>query len=141
MAIRKAKKGKAGIRLYVMIRLDLLNHKAFKELPSSAAGMLPYFIAKVKLPFWEKDYYRTEFQFPYAEAVIYGCPRRTFARVIKALVNHGFLDPVRKGGRRSVPGLGASVFTLSRRWEFYGNVAFERVQWESFGQDQIRRQG
>lgn len=141
MATQKAKKDKSRVRPYVMLRLDLLNHRAFKELPSSAAAMLPYFIAKVKLPFWEKDYYRTEFQFCYAEAVNYGCPRRTFARVIKTLVEHGLLDPVKKGGRRCVPGLGPSLFTLSKRWELYGNVAFEKVSWESFGQDQIRRQG
>jgi hypothetical protein len=135
----KLKKGK--VRPYVMLRMDLLNHRAYKELPSSASRMLPYFVAKVKTPFWEKEYYLTEFTFPYAEAVNCGCPRRTFATVIRALMRHGFIDPVKKGGRRCFAGLGPSVFKLSKRWELYGNVAFEAMEWECFGEDQIRRQG
>jgi hypothetical protein len=121
---------KGKVRPYVMLRLDLLNHRAYKELPASPARVLPYFIAKVKVPFWDPEYYRTEFQFPYAEAIHYGCPRRTFSGVIKALVKNGFLDPVKKGGRRCFAGLGPSVFRLSKRWELYGNVAFEEVEWE-----------
>jgi hypothetical protein len=124
-----------------MLRLDLLNSKAYKDLSSSAARMLPYFIAKVKVPFWDKDYYRTEFTFPYAEAVNYECPRRTFAGVIRTLMNHGFIDPVKKGGRRCFVGLGPSIFTLSKRWENFGTFAFESIEWECWGTDQIRRQG
>lgn len=135
------KKTKGRVRPYVMLRYDILNHKAYKELSSSAARMLPYFMAKVKVPFWEKDYYRAEFEFPYAEAVNYGCPRRTFAGVIKALMKHGFIDPVKKGGRRCFAGLGPSVFKLSQRWEAFGSFDFQQVGWECFGHDQIRRQG
>lgn len=137
----KTSKQKGKVRPYVMLRLDLLNSRPYQDLPTSARCMLPYFIAKVKVPFWDKEYYHTEFTFPYAEAENYGCPRRTFSGVLKALMNHGFIDPIKKGGRRCFVGLGPSVFTLSKRWETFGTFAFESIEWDCWGTDQIHRQG
>lgn len=124
---------------FVAITWNMLNSQAYKELPPTACKMLPYFLGKPKLPSTDKNYYQTEFTFPYAEGANYGCARKTFSEVVKGLMKHGFIDPVKKGGRRCF-GLGPSMFKLSKRWEAYGTFAFQEVRWESFGQDQIRCQ-
>ncbi len=114
----------------------VLNSKAYRELPGTAAKMLPLFLGKPKVPLSDKQYHRFEFTFTYREGIAYGCARKTFSNVVKALVRFGFVDPVKKGGRRSF-GLGPSVFKLSQRWERYGACNFERVDWECFGAHQI----
>ncbi len=118
----------------MLLRLSVLNSEAYKQLPPTASRMLPYFIAKVRVPFWDKEYYHTEFTFSYAEAAKHGCRRRTFNGVIKTLIDHGFIDPVRKPGRCGFSGLGPSLFTLSKRWEAFGTSAFESTEWECFGE-------
>ncbi len=117
----------------------MLNSPAYKELPPTACKILPFFLGKVKLPLASKDYYQINFTLPYAEGLSYGCARKTFSEVIKALMRFGFIDPVKKGGLRGF-GLTTSVFRLSTRWEAYKTFAFQEVQWETFGADQIRRQ-
>lgn len=124
---------KIRVRRPVLLRLSVLNSEAYKQLPAAASRMLPYFIAKVRVPFWDKEYYCTEFTFSYAEAEKHGCWRRTFSGVVKVLIEHGFIDPVRKPGRRGFTGLGPSLFTLSKRWEIYGTPGFENTEWECFG--------
>jgi len=142
MAGTKKPGKKIRVRPYVMVTYDVMDSKAYRELPASASKMLPYFMRKVKVAFWEKEYYQEEFSFPYAEAESKGCPRRTFAGVIKTLMKHGFIDPVKKGGLRSFVGLGTSMFKLSERWKAYGDITtLQEVRWESFGKDQIHRQG
>lgn len=124
---------KIRVKQPVLLRLKVLNSEAYKQLPGTASRILPYFISKVQLPFWDKEYYRREFTFPYAEAEKHGCRPKTFSVVIKVLIEHGFIDPVRKPGRRGFTGLGPSLFTLSKKWEMYGTPAFESTEWECFG--------
>ena len=110
----------------------MMDSKAYQELTAASCKMLPFFLRKVKIPSWEKEHYQAIFTFCYAEAENNGCPRRTFAGVIKTLMSHGFVDGVKKGGLRSFKGLGQSEFKLSERWKAYGTVAFKEIRWESF---------
>jgi hypothetical protein len=121
---------------FVALPWMLLNHPAFKKLPPSAAKLLPYFLGKPKLPYNDKDYCSREFSFTYHEGITYGCARKTFSRIIKALIENGFIDPVEKGGLRG-DGHSTSKFKLSHRWEAYGTYQFHTVKWEEFGQKQI----
>ena len=119
----------------------MLNHQAYIKLPPSSKAMLPYFLGKVQLPGNYKDpaYYRTNFEFTYSEATRLGCARRTFHKVIVDLVKFGFIDPVKKGGRRGC-GLSSSVFRLSNRWQDFGTSLFQEIHWAEFGQYQIKKQ-
>ncbi len=134
------KKGK-GSKLppFVALPWMMLNHKAYIELPPTPKGMLPYFLGKVRIPMTAPTYYDAEFSFTFSEAVKYGCARRSFYRVIEALMEYGFIDPVRKGSRSGGRDT-ASIFRLSKRWERRGTFAFEKVSWGEFGEAQIRKQ-
>lgn len=136
----KRKTGYKGHKIpggFVTFPLPMLNHRAYKELAHTAKGMFPYFLAKVKIPRTHPDYYFADFSFTYSEATKYGCARRTFYTVIDSLVEHGFLDPVRKGCKSAAREV--SIFRFSRRWEKYGTAIFEKVSWAEFGQNQIRK--
>jgi hypothetical protein len=124
---------------FVAISWAMLNHRAYIDLPPTAKGTLPYFLGKVKVPSTDPSYHHNEFSFTFSEAEKYGCARRSFYRVISALMDHGFIDPVRKGGRSGGRDT-ASLFRLSRRWEKYGTLLFEKVRWAEFGTAQIQRQ-
>ncbi len=124
---------------FVALTWEMLNHPAYIRLPASAKGMLPYFIGKVRAGVREPAHYTTRFDFTYSEALRYGCARRTFFNVIDALVLHGFIDPVEKGGLRGT-GQSSSMFRLSSRWKKYGAAGFQQVSWSQFGQDQVCRQ-
>ncbi len=124
---------------FVALPWMMLNHKAYIELPPTPKGMLPYFLGKVRIPSTDPKHYYAEFSFTFSEAVRYGCARRSFYRAIEALMEYGFIDPIRKGcqsGGRDT----ASIFRLSKRWEKYGTPVFERISWAEFGQAQIRKQ-
>ncbi len=133
------KKKSYKIKRFVALPWDLLNHKAYMALPPNAKGMLPYFFGKVKIPFADPAYYRAEFFFTYSEAEKYGCARRTFYRVIEGLVSHGFIDPVRKGGRNGGRDL-QSIFRLSYRWQNFGTTVFQKITWAEFGKEQLLSQ-
>ena len=124
---------------FVALTWEMLNHKAYIELPASAKGMLPYFLGKVRASVREPAHYTTSFTFTYSEAHRYGCARKTFFNIISALVLHGFIDPVEKGGLRGA-GLTSSTFKLSPRWKKHGTAAFEVITWAQFGGDQVHRQ-
>jgi hypothetical protein len=124
---------------FVALPWSLLNHKAYIELPPTAKGMLPYFLGKVKIPITDATYYHAEFSLTFSEAVKCGCAKRSFYRVIEALMDHGFIDPVRKGGRSGGRDT-SSIFLLSKRWEKYRTPLFEKVSWAQFGQTQIQKQ-
>lgn len=137
-----AKKGiNSKLPPFVPMLWSMLNHSAYISLPPTSKGMLPYFLGKVKLPGNHKDpaYYKTTFEFTYSEGVRLGCARRTFFNVIADLMRFGFIDPVKKGGRRGY-GLSSSVFTLSDRWKHYGTSQFRTICWNEFGQHQIEKQ-
>jgi hypothetical protein len=132
---------KTGNRLppFVAVTWKMLNSRAYKELPPSACKMLPYFLGKVKMSSKDSQYYWTEFSFPYSEGKRFGCAKKTFSEVIKALMRLGFIDPVKKGGLRGFNHT-ASIYRLSRRWEIYGTAVFQEIRWECFGESQIQRQ-
>jgi len=127
---------------FVQMHWMLLNSKAYKALPPTAGKMLPYFLGKVKLPdnFRDPAYYRTTFTFTYTEGQTYGCSRKTFYEVLRALMRYGFIDPVKKGGLRGYSRT-SSVFKLSDRWKHYGTAAFVEVAWEAFGEHQLKDEG
>lgn len=117
----------------------MLKSRAYIELPPTAKGMLPYFLWKVKIPNTDPAYYHVDFTFTFSEAEKYGCAKRSFYRVIEGLMAHGFIDPIRKGGRNGGRDT-ASIFRLSRRWIKYGTSEFASISWAEFGQEQIRNQ-
>jgi len=122
---------KPKMRGFVALPWDVLNHRAYKELPPSSAKALPYFLGKPKKRFDDEEFYKTAIKFSYREAKKDGFAAGTFSKIIKALVAHGFLDPVDKGGLRS-SGKGYNVFKLSLRWVDYGTEQFVSKQWEQY---------
>jgi hypothetical protein len=116
---------------FVALIWDVLNSKAYIDLPASAGKALPYFLGKVKCSFNDPQRYLIEFSFSYSEGKRLGFATATFSNVIKALVKKGFIDPVDKGGLRS-NGKSYNIFRLSRRWEKYGNADFKDIEWECF---------
>ena len=116
---------------FVALPWQILNSKAYIELPPSACKALPYFFGKVKLAFQDAQRYLAEFSFSYSEGKRLGFAFATFSKVIQALVHFGFIDPVDKGGLRG-DGKSYNLFKLSRRWETYGSVNFVSLDWRAF---------
>lgn len=117
----------------------LLNSKAFCSLTHSARACLPYWLGKPKARFDSAEYYEREFAFSYSEAHRYGFAKATFARIIRELVEKGFVDPKDKGGLRS-DGLSCNHFALSRRWMRFNTPEFEQVSWSQFQPRSKRKQ-
>jgi hypothetical protein len=109
----------------------LLNSKAYCALTHSARACLPYWLGKPKARFDSSEYYEKEFVFPYPEAKRYGFAKATFAKIIRELVEKGFVDPKDKGGLRGA-GLSYNHFVLSRRWQKFNTHDFENVSWSQF---------
>lgn len=126
----QAKRSKKGHKLppFVAVPWDLLNSKAYCALTHSARACLPYWLGKPKARFDCAEYYEREFIFPYPEAENYGFARATFAKVIRELVEKGFVDPKDKGGLRG-DGLSYNHFALSRRWRAFNTPEFVRMTW------------
>lgn len=116
---------------FVTVTWEVLNSQAYIALPYSARACLPYWLGKPKAPVKSSDYYDKEFSFPYPEAKRYGFAAATFAKIIRELIDKGFVDPKDKGGLRS-DGLGYNRFSLSRRWGKYGKPDFECRSWDEF---------
>jgi hypothetical protein len=126
-------KKRLGDRLppFVPLTWEMLNSKAYKDLPSSAGKELPYYLGKVKTAHNDPQKYLIEFSFSYREANRYGFATTTHHRTICELIRKGFLDPCDKGGLRS-DGRSYNLFRLSRRWERYGSKDFEEIEWQAF---------
>ena len=62
------------------------------------------------------------FQFTYDEAELRGIPRRRFGRVLRDLIEHGFIDRVKASSGLSGD---CSEYRLSDRWRKFGNPDFE----------------
>jgi len=107
----------------------MLNHPAYKKLPSSAAKALPFFLGKVKVNGNDAERFRTVFDFSYTEAEACGFSRGSFGKILTDLMDHGFIDPIAKGGLRGL-GKSSSKFILSRRWENYGAAEFMEMTWK-----------
>jgi hypothetical protein len=116
---------------FVALTWEILNSKAYKALPASAAKILPYFLGKPKFNYNDPQRYREEFHFSYSEANKYGFAGGTHHRSIVKLIEKGFIDPVDKGGLRGL-GRSYSLFTLSWRWKKYGIPGFEKIDWCCF---------
>lgn len=116
---------------FVPLIWDILNSKAYKDLPASVAKALPYFLGKIKISFNDPQRYSTEFNFSYPEAHKKGFAKGTFSGVLKDLIAKGFIDPVDKGGLKGYH-KGYNVFTLSERWKNYGALEFKSIDWRCF---------
>lgn len=116
---------------FVALTWEMLNSKAYKVLPPSAAKVLPYFLGKPKYNYNDPQRYREEFPFSYSEAKKYGFAIATHHKSISQLVEKGFIDPVDKGGLRGL-GRSYSLFTLSWRWKDYDKLGFEKIAWRCF---------
>ncbi len=69
--------------------------------------------------------------FPYDEGEKLGFASATFSRVIKELIEIGFIDPVEKGGLHG-DGKSYNYFKLSKKWEARGKPEFKPCNWEGF---------
>ena len=125
------KKSGSRVLSFSALPWEMLNSPAYIELPHSAAKALPYFIGKVKVKLDVPERYTTEFSFSYREGQRYGFATGTFSKAIQALVAHGLIDPIDKGGLRS-EGKSYNKFTLSLRWKNYGKPEFEALNWKCF---------
>jgi len=127
------KRGKENNKLppFVALTWEMLNSIAYKDLPPSAAKVLPYFLGKPKFNYNDPERYREEFPLSYSEAKRYGFAIATHHRSIRELIEKGFIDPVDKGGLRGL-GKSCSLFTLSWRWKEYGRPGFEKIEWRCF---------
>ena len=132
-SIRNRKKAKG--QKFAAIPKSVLDSRAYRELPPSAAKTLPYFFWKVGVKTLssldDPERYKVAIPFTYAEAETYGFTRSTFSKTLKDLMSYGFIDPVSKGGLRGY-GHTSSLFKLSERWVHFGTVAFQPVRWEGF---------
>lgn len=116
---------------FVPLTWEMLNSRAYKNLPPSSAKALPYFLGKVKRKHNDFQRYRDTFEFPYRYGNRLGFALGTFSKIIQDLVRFGFIDPVDKGGLRG-DCKSSNVFRLSKRWEGYGAANFETLDWRCF---------
>lgn len=138
---RKLHKGKKmSLPPFVAVTWEVLNSKAFVDLSHHARVALLYFLGKPKRHPKDSEYYSTPFTFPYSEAKRLGFPNSTFAKAIRALVAHGFIDPVEKGGCFGDLKK-ANRFTLSERWRSFGVANFEVIDWRGFVQRPRKTKG
>jgi hypothetical protein len=128
----RTKRRKKRSEKFVRLSLELIKSKAYLTLTPSAARMLIQFLAKpgeaFGIPLSDPQSYQATFNFTYTDAGKLRCSRSTFLAVIEALVEHGFLDPVKRGGvynGRKV----SSVFRLSQRWKAFGTSGFHPVNY------------
>ncbi len=129
--MRWKKEKKYKLPPFVPLLWEMLNHKAYQELPPSAAQALPYFLGKVRLHYRDPARFTTKFEFSYREAKNLGFSKGTHYRTICRLIEFGFIDPYRRGGLRSMC-YSSSQFTLSTRWTKYGELNFEHARWNGF---------
>lgn len=127
----KTKDKRKRLPPFVPLTWEMLNHKAYKELPTSAAKALPYFLGKVKLDYHAPDRLASEFSFSYKEGKLLGFATATFSKVITDLIKYGFLDPKDKGGLRG-DSKSNNLFCLSDRWKSFDQTDFQLVDWKCF---------
>lgn len=116
---------------FVPLPWKILNSSAYQALRYASAKALPFFMGKPKSHYDSLLYYSTEFSFSYAEAERLGFARGTFSKVIRDVIETGFVDPVEKGGLRGT-GKSCNLYRLSKRWREHGKPSFERLLWEEY---------
>ena len=129
--MKRGRKRRNSLPPFVPLLWGVLNSRAYKELPPSAAKALPYFLGKVKRGYYDPERYSDTFALPYSEGERLGFAFATFSKVIQDLVRVGFIDPVDKGGLRG-DCKSYNLFRLSRRWEEYGRPNFQALEWRCF---------
>jgi hypothetical protein len=123
------KKQKNKMPPAVVLFWQLLNSKAYKDLPPSAAKALPYFLGKVKgVPLQSIERYQIEFTLTYPEAQGLGFSKGTYYKVICDLIVFGFIECAEKGGLRGYCKTN-NKFKLSTRWTLYGTPEFIIKHW------------
>lgn len=125
----RGKKNLKRLPPFVPLLWQMLNNKAYIDLPPSASKALPYFLGKYKGNYYDPERYTQEFIFPYSEAKRYGFAYATHSKNIRELMKNGFIDPVDKGGLRGEC-RSCSKFKLSQRWKTYGTEEFKSILWE-----------
>lgn len=128
----KSERSKIRLPPFVAMPWDVLNAMAYRKLQPNASKALPYFFGRPKVSFADPQYLKTAFPFTYPEAKKLGFAKGTWARVLRDLVENGFIDPVSKGGLRG-NGKSASQFKLSDRWKQYGQHDFELIDLKTWG--------
>ena len=125
-------KKKYKLKRKVWIEPEMMESEVFRSLSAKAMWVLLRFHQKCT---WEKRkrpgtnekwtfYYKTGLVFTYTEAHYFGISKAQFHRIIKLLVQRGFIDIEHQGGAY---GRDCSRYSLSDRWMNYGTPEFKEV--------------
>jgi hypothetical protein len=135
MSRRRRAKSKS-LPPFVPLTWELLNSKAYIELPHAAAKALPFFIGKPHCHLRDPRFYQDPYEFSYKEAGRLGFAFSTYHNIISALVAYGFIDPVKKGGLRG-DHKSFNLFKNSYRWMSYGAADFVEMSWATFNHEDL----
>ena len=114
----------------IVVDRALYNSQAYIELPSTAAKVLPWFLARRQMVKTGRSGHKKweigndgEIVFPYAEAEKkFGITRpTTFRNALDQLIQFGFIDINHHGGGMVKD---ANTYFISNRWEKYGTPEF-----------------
>jgi len=101
---------------FVPIYLAELDSPAYQALSGNSAKLYTYLKRACSRAACNKPANEvTIFGFTYSEAERYGFARHTFIRMIRELIDAGFLELVEKGGLRGAGGV-CSKYRLSKVW-------------------------
>jgi len=125
----KSKKKKFHLKRKVWIDPEMMESEVYRSLSSKAMWALQRFHQKrtwsdVKIRGRKKKVYENGgLSFTYSEANHFGVSTAQFHRILKTLVEKGFIDVEHRGG-----GLGRdySRYKLSERWRKWGKPEFEK---------------
>ena len=123
---------------FVPFLLDIMNSKAFISMTHSARGLLPYLMAKVKVPVSHPERHDIEFPFSYSEGRSFRFSNDTIEKAYRQLIFYGFIDPVKLGGLRGL-GKVTSTFKLSERWQSFGTSSHKPIDWDKWRSDYEQR--
>lgn len=130
-----------SLKRQVRMEGDMLESEAFLGLSGKAMWVLLRFLQKRtwRSPKGKRGgkpiYENNGLSLPYSEANAYGISTAQFHRILKTLVERGFLDPEHRGGAY---GRDYSTYGLSGRWRWFGTERFEYLKLEKVllpGQD------
>lgn len=119
---------KYRLKRKVWIEWEMMESEVFRSLSSKGMWVLLRFFQKIT---WsdvklagrkQRIYEKGGLSFTYSEANYFGISTAQFHRILKALVEKGFIDPEHRGG-----GLGRdySRYGLSERWRKWGTADFK----------------
>jgi response regulator of citrate/malate metabolism len=125
----KSRKKKFHLKRKAWVESDMMESEVYRSLSSKAMWALQRFYQKrtwsdVKIRGRKKRVYENGgLSFTYTEAKYYGISKAQFHRILKILVEKGFIDVEYRGG-----GLGRdySRYALSERWRKWGTPEFKK---------------